>query len=275
MPAPVESDSDGEFDDAIKSVNQAGGFEESSDEEVEVTTAKVKKGRGKKKRGGDTNTTTKKRRGTTYTAKEYLLVAKAYMAMSENAITGSDQKGSSFWDSVETHYNALVAQTNKLWEQMDGWEDLIPRTKESIRKSWRTKLAPAVQKFAGICDTNEPKSGELKDDKLMNMYYVRMMEIYYDRSATYSSAIPRHFNKLMEAYKYLREHAKFAQLFPTDAKNQPPGSIKKALLSKRAKNQQPARTDRPIGRERAKADRGVDYVVSIFRVLTLTHTPLL
>ena len=148
MPAPVDSDSDGEFDDAIKSVNQAGGFEESSDEEVEVTTAKVKKGRGKKKRGGDTNTTTKKRRGTTYTAKEYLLVAKAYMAMSENAITGSDQKGSSFWDSVESHYNALVAQTNKLWEQMDGWEDLIPRTKESIRKSWSSKLAPAVQKFA-------------------------------------------------------------------------------------------------------------------------------
>ena len=95
----------------------------------------------------------------------------------------------------------------------------------------------------------------------MNMYYIRMLDLYNERAmASYPAALPRRFDKMLDAYKYLREHAKFAQMFPTD-EDQPPGSIRK-VMSKRSQKQAPKRTARPTGRDKAKADRDVEFVIS-------------
>ena len=41
-----------------------------------------------------------------------------------------------------------------------------------------TEDPPCCQKFQGICETNPPTSGELKDDTMMDKYYGRMRESY-------------------------------------------------------------------------------------------------
>ena len=249
-------DSDSDFSNNEDEINMAPNDDE---EDGGGTVANARPKRKKRKTGAAPNA--KNPRGSTFVDKEYLLAAKAYMVTSEDAITGADQKGSTFWTLVCSKYNALVAQTNKLHENVSGWSVLQDRPEESVRKCWQVRLAPSVQKFAGICDTNEPTSGEKKEDKLMNMYYIRMMDIYNERAtASYPVALPRRFDKMLDAYKFLRQHAKFAQLFPADDA-QPPGSIRK-VMSKRAQNQRPIRTARPAGRDRAKADRDVDFVIS-------------
>ena len=45
---------------------------------------------------------------------KYVILAKAYMQHSEDTMSGTDQKGSTFWKKVMTTYNKFVSQTNKI-----------------------------------------------------------------------------------------------------------------------------------------------------------------
>ena len=53
---------------------------------------------------------------------------------------------------------------------------------DSLKSRWIQKILSAVNKFQGICETNPPTSGGLRDEASMDKYYGRMRELYSERA---------------------------------------------------------------------------------------------
>eukprot|EP00956_Cyclotella_meneghiniana_P041840 scaffold241471_cov36-Cyclotella_meneghiniana.AAC.1 len=125
-------------------------------------------------------------------------------------------------------------------------------------------LQTAVQKFDGICTTNPPAYGEVKDDAKMDLYYTNIRQIYYERSANVSG-LPRKFDEMMQAYHFRRGHPKFMVCFPT---NGPPPTVKKISLASKAA---PKRQERPDGRDKEKRKSKVNIVTGQVTTLLNEH----
>jgi len=87
---------------------------------------------------------------------------------------------------------------------------------DSLKSRWTQKILPAVNKFQGICETNPPTSGELKDDAHMDLYYARMRDIYEERAKDNKWKEwkgPKKFDEFMMSYLWLHLEPRFASLF--------------------------------------------------------------
>jgi hypothetical protein len=133
----------------------------------------------------------KKVGSTTFTPEELLLLLKLYMKVSCNAKHETDKKADKFWDDIALHYVELVDKSNSINEaSVDYFAIDIHRNAESLRNCWQRCLQPPVQKFCGILSTNPPKSGELKDDQIMDRYFSRMRQIYAEQAHTFKQDVP-------------------------------------------------------------------------------------
>lgn len=131
------------------------------------------KGKSKSKSKSDSS----KSRSTSFRSPEFLILSRAYMEHSNDAISGTDQKSTIFWGKVTETYNKLVLQTNKVNEGVPNYVELIERTGKSLTSCWNRCVQKAVSKFTGICSTHPPSSGEVKDDQKMDRYYKNMRKL--------------------------------------------------------------------------------------------------
>ena len=71
-----------------------------------------------------------------------------------------------FWVRITSKYNTMSEIVNNLnkGEQEDGFVKYVERSLDSLKSRWTQKILPAINKFQGICKTNPPTSGVLKDD---------------------------------------------------------------------------------------------------------------
>ena len=208
----------------------------------------------KKKQSKNTKKVDSKR-AASYRSNEYVILSRAYMEHSNDAVHSTDQKGSTFWGKVTETYNQLVEQANKLNEGVPGYTAIEGRTAQSLTTCWNRRVQKAVSKFSGICQTHPPASGEIKDDQKMDRYYKNMRALYYDRSEG-DKSIPRKFDELMNAFKFLSEHPKFAIHFPAE------GRPKSARKSSKVTHQAPPREVRPTGRDTEKSRSKVKNIVN-------------
>jgi hypothetical protein len=57
---------------------------------------------------------------------------------------------------------------------------------DSLKLRWIQKILPAVNRFQGICETNPPTSGELRDDAMMDKYYGKMRDLYSEHAKAHT-----------------------------------------------------------------------------------------
>ena len=79
---------------------------------------------------------------------------------------------------------------------------------------------------------NQPLSGELQDDKLMDCYYARMREIYCSESHMYKKDIPQTFSKCMESDHFLSCHPKFELEIALDGSMRHPLKNSNSIIKK-------------------------------------------
>jgi hypothetical protein len=250
LPSPNHGMDSSQFNELLMASGNDGGDEANADE-AEVEASDLEE-------NGNANSapTKKKARSKAFTSEENLVLSRAWTAVSEDAANSTNQTGVTFWASVGTQYQAMVAQANKINERVDGYKPLQNRSDDSLRKAWGKRIQPAVQKFAGICCTNPPASGELENDVKQNLYFNKMCKIYKDRALKWPS-LPKTFDNLMTSFLFLREHPKFATHFPLNGEKPP--SAKKSKSKKAA--QAPGRMNRPVGRDAVKQSNSIDFVV--------------
>ena len=120
------------------------------------------------------------KRGPGFTAIEDILVAKSFIAASENPICGAHQKGKQFKESMLTLYNrfakeqiekdqAILDKCSSISREeyiKNGMGKHIPldRSFDSIYYRFKSILAPDVMKFMGIMETTDMASGWNEDD---------------------------------------------------------------------------------------------------------------
>ncbi|KAI2493105.1 hypothetical protein MHU86_21453 [Fragilaria crotonensis] len=127
----------------------------------------------------DAAATSAKPRGPGYTNVEDVIVARAFIAASENAISGNHQKGRVFKDHMHDIYvdfiKEHVAADKKLLMQSShatreeyvrkGVGRLFPkRSADSIYTRFKSQIAAEVMKFMGIVETTKMCSGWNADD---------------------------------------------------------------------------------------------------------------
>lgn len=138
------------------------------------------------------------------------------MRASKDQLRGTDKKAIVLWSEAYAAYLVLVRQHNKKHQDANtpDFIPLVERELTSFKNHWNSKLhPPAVNKFAGLVETNPPKSGEQKNDALMNLYYNRMALVYEERVEHLKAKIPKQIHKFLAAYKFLRGEARFGSHF--------------------------------------------------------------
>jgi len=139
---------------------------------------------------GTTATKGSRDQGLKYSATENLLLSKAWVSASENALTGAYQKVNTFWESVLKAYNVLKDQHDEYQERQEQ--------KSQFRKQ---NLKHAVQKI-GILEAHEiPFSRPIaKGISWSGMNYIPVTYFYYSFTtktgciffaSNYSLVIPR------------------------------------------------------------------------------------
>jgi hypothetical protein len=119
------------------------------------------------------------RRGLGFTQGEDCMVAKAFIATSEDPIVGVSQKGAQFFAKMQANYVILCGQQEKLdkiefdlLSRRGGIGDSANapvvyslRSIESLNKRFKGYLAPRVMKFMGVESTMELPSGTTEKDE--------------------------------------------------------------------------------------------------------------
>jgi hypothetical protein len=124
------------------------------------------------------------KRGKLFTPEENLMLSKSFITISSDPIVGTDQARVQFWFQITTEYNKMceIANNQNKDEQEGGLSKFVERSLDSLKSRWIQKILPAANKFQGICETNPPTSGELRDDATMDKYYGRIRESYSERA---------------------------------------------------------------------------------------------
>ncbi|KAI2490999.1 hypothetical protein MHU86_23567 [Fragilaria crotonensis] len=155
---------------------------------------------------------TTKARGPGYTNVEDLIVARAFIAASENAICGAHQKGRVFKKQMFDIYTDFtkdhVAADKELLENSShatheeytkkGVGSLFPgRSADSIFNRFKGQIAPEVMKYMGVVETTQMSSGWNADD-----HKAACLELFKQRYG--------HPFDFYTVYDYLKDRNKFS-----------------------------------------------------------------
>ena len=177
-------------------------------------------------RAGETTTTTtedgaptttavlERKRGPAFTSAEDLMVARAFIAASENPICGAHQKGKVFKLHMFEIYKEIVDEQNStnraLLEQASSHATrdeyvkrgigiaLSYRSSDSIFNRFKTQISPEVMKYIGITETTDMASAGWN----MDDHRVACLETYKQR---YGSTFD-----FFSCYEYLKDKNKFS-----------------------------------------------------------------
>jgi hypothetical protein len=119
-----------------------------------------------------------------YSAKDILVLAQAFIRVSENAIDGTSQKRNKFWDDVAASFKKLKVQQEaydsrqkkkekynkvRLYGEDFSEDDddsvavlMTIRTPNSLQQKWSKSVQPLVTKFISLTNRHPKKSGEGK-----------------------------------------------------------------------------------------------------------------
>lgn len=154
----------------------------------------------------------KSKRGPAFTNAEDVIVARAFIAASENAICGAHQKGKVFKLHMFELYKGLIDEQNRanqtLLEQSSYGtrEEYLKqgvgmsfshRSAESVFNRFKSQISTEVMKYMGITETTEMASGWSLDD-----HKLACLELYKQR---YGSAFD-----FYACYEYLKDKNKFS-----------------------------------------------------------------
>ena len=154
----------------------------------------------------------KSKRGPAFTNAEDVIVARAFIAASENAICGAHQKGKAFKLHMFELYKDLINEQNRanqtlLEQSSNATRDeylkrgvgvsLLYHSAESIFNRFKAQISPEVMKYMGITETTIMASGWSMDD-----HKTACLETYKQR---YGNAFD-----FYSCYEYLRDKNKFS-----------------------------------------------------------------
>ena len=126
-------------------------------------------------------------RSQSYTIKEDVACGRAYYGVSCDAITGNDQRGSSFWAKVSARF-ATIMEKEKMAESSGHGKDsdsssdveevctYPQRNITSIRDRTSKHILPDLNSFAALLATNPMMTGENED-----VYLTRMCRLHAER----------------------------------------------------------------------------------------------
>ena len=186
----------------------------------------------------------KSKRGPAFTSAEDVIVARAFIAASENAICGAYQKGKVFKLHMFELYKELINKQNRtnqtlLEQSSNATHDeylkrgvgvsLSYRSAESVFNRFKSQISPEVMKYMGITKTSDMASGWSMDDHKM-----ACLEIYKQR---YGNAFD-----FYGCYEYLKDKNKFSA-FRTKCKED---SLGKRPIGKKKARQ--ANADAKLGK---------------------------
>ena len=154
----------------------------------------------------------KSKRGPASTIAEDVIIARAFIAASENAICGAHQKGKVFKLHMFELYKDLINEQNRanqtlLEQSSNATRDeylkpgvgvsLLYRSAESIFNRFKAQISPEVMKYMGITETTIMASGWS-----MDYHKTACLETYKQR---YGNAFD-----FYSCYEYLRDKNKFS-----------------------------------------------------------------
>ena len=179
------------------------------------------------------------------------MISKAVMKNSTDSIRGTDKKAEVLWKEVWKVYVIFVEKYNKLYSEKmpDDFARISDRTECSVKSQWNTKIQPCINKFAAICATYPPKSGQLEDDKLMDLYYREVKKTYEER-AEKNKALPKTMDNYFSSYMWLKKQPRFECLFSSDDKN--PG--------KRPAQKKPRTKGRDTSKRKMASENAVEHI---------------
>jgi len=225
-------------------------------------------------------------RGLEYNAVEILLLSKAWISASENAIVGVSQRLSTFWESVSRAYNTLKEQHEQYMQRQSSKDQLrtaqlqrsvlgsdfspesdddvalftLPsRNLNSLQQKWSKKIQPLVFKFIGVTNRYPRRSGEDKE-----AYYHRVHMIFLKENDGEKS-----FDLYRSAWEYLKEKPKFSVTC-----NVPSAKAKEVISIEDADDsneQTTAERIRPLGRNSTKRKMEEDKILDLLSQRFKSH----
>ncbi len=206
--------------------------------------------------GGDTihhdnnnNRTSLRLRASNYNENEILILARAWVQVSTNPATGTDQKSAHFWNRVLIAYQKFIAITNNKYSKKDReLYTILPEdgTVKSLKSQWYNRLLPIAFKFSAIEEMNPPNSGEQYEDGVLTSDYARLRNDIYPKQA---GKLPQKIDQYMKAYFFLKEQPKFSHV------------IKRLSSDKKRTNSPASSIQQPPGRGSTKKLKAVDVVI--------------
>lgn len=152
-----------------------------------------------------------------YNRIEILLLAKAFIAVSQNAKQSTDKKTEKFWEKISQQTKELIPTSSKLNEKNLKYEAIkAKRGIEFLHNCWQQHLQPASQILAKITYQNPKNSGEVKDDMKIDLSYSQISEEYSSPAHTYTKSMPKTFSKLIKTYNFFSKHPMFEVRFRRD-----------------------------------------------------------
>ena len=109
-------------------------------------------------------------------------------------------------------YTVVINQSNKLYSKKHGntFLPINPRTLHSIKSHWNAKLQPCINKFASLVALNMSKSGQVQDDKQMDLYWGEMCRLYAERAAK-NKYLPKTMDIYFQSYIWLMDQPWFEE----------------------------------------------------------------
>lgn len=166
----------------------------------------------------------KKTRGGNFSSDESLLISKAYIKVCTDAAIGTDQPADAMWGRIFDEYRRLIQALHKHQMQKQGKVMLkFPdRDVKSIKNHWYQSIQPAINKFRGICLTNEPKSGVNDWDS----HYQQMMALYQHQVE--GTKLPKKFDRFLPSFEFLKSNPKFWSHMTQGGGGHEPGQSKES-----------------------------------------------
>ena len=195
------------------------------------------------------NLTSLRSRSSNYNENEILILARAWVQVSTDPATGTDQKSAHFWNRVLIAYTKFIAITNIKYSKKDGeLYTVLPedRTIKSLKSQWYNRLLPIASKFSAIEEMNPPNSGEQYDNGDLTSYYACLRNDIYPKQA---GKLPKKIDQYMKAYFFLKDQPKFSQV------------IERSSSDKKRTNSPAGSIQQPPGRGSAKKLKAMDVVI--------------
>jgi hypothetical protein len=158
-----------------------------------------------------------------FTPEESVFLCRAFVNVSQDPITGADQKSAVFWSKVHVKFMRLCEGT-------PGAGHL--KTAKSLQTKWKKSVMPKVNHYLGVARTNPMASGENDGD-----YHTRLCEIFNRRHGK-----PFNFSSCLEV---LKQMPKFEMFLRDDESTLDHSKINGSVYSS-------VKTPRPMGNKVAK-----------------------